>query len=314
MSVNEPQLVSVVIPCYNQARFLGEAVESVLAQTHPHFEVVVVDDGSTDETSEVAARYPKVRYFRQENSGRPAAPRNRGLRESHGEYVVFLDSDDRLLPNALEAGLRHLGEHPECAFTSGLCRALSSDGLSLAAVSLPGARNDHYAALLSKNYILTPGAVMFRRAAVEAAGGFDISPEKRGSEDYDLYLRLARASPVHGHDEIVIEYREHDNNLSGDSGQMLKSTLAVLRAQRDFVRGDRGRGEAYRKGLRFYQEFYGDGVVASVRRHARARGEWKQVLRGARLLLRHCPRLLARHAARKLYCVLSGAKTDGVRA
>src|SRR5215212_9690625 len=94
-----PPLVSVVIPCYNQAHFLSEAIESVLAQTHPNFEIIVVDDGSTDNTSEVAARYPGVRHIRQDNQGLAAA-RNTGLRESKGTCLVFLDADDRLLPNA----------------------------------------------------------------------------------------------------------------------------------------------------------------------------------------------------------------------
>jgi glycosyltransferase involved in cell wall biosynthesis len=120
-------LVSVVIPCYNQAHFLGEAIESVLAQRHPRLEVIVVDDGSPDDTSEVAARYPGVRCVRQENQGLSAA-RNAGLRHSGGEYVVFLDADDRLLPEAIEAGLRGFEAHPECAFVYGDYRVIATDG------------------------------------------------------------------------------------------------------------------------------------------------------------------------------------------
>src|SRR5215204_1671374 len=100
-------LVSVVIPCYKQAHFLGEAIESVLAQSYPNFEIIVVDDGSPDNTSEVAASYPRVRLVRQENQGLSAA-RNSGLSRSEGEYVVFLDADDRLLPGALQVGLECL--------------------------------------------------------------------------------------------------------------------------------------------------------------------------------------------------------------
>ena len=116
-------LVTVVIPCYNQAHFLTEAIESVLSQSYPNFEVVVVDDGSTDDTSEVAGRYPqKVRLIRQENRGLSGA-RNTGIGHARGEYVVFLDADDRLLPEALEVGIEQLEAHPECAFVSGHCRA-----------------------------------------------------------------------------------------------------------------------------------------------------------------------------------------------
>src|SRR5215210_7397761 len=118
----EGGLVSVVIPCYNQAHFLDEAIESVLSQSYTNFEVIVVDDGSTDTTSEVASGHADagVRLFRQENRGLAGA-RNRGLAESKGEYVVFLDSDDRLLGEALAVGVRELKSHPGCAFVAGRC-------------------------------------------------------------------------------------------------------------------------------------------------------------------------------------------------
>src|ERR687898_2245292 len=123
-------LVTVVIPCYNQAHFLGEAIESVLSQSYEHFEIIVVDDGSTDETSEVASRYEGVRLIRQENRGLAGA-RNRGLEEAKGEYVVFLDADDRLLPGALEAGLGCFEAHPECAFVFGNSRRIPEGGTPL---------------------------------------------------------------------------------------------------------------------------------------------------------------------------------------
>src|SRR4028118_1383709 len=132
---SEEGKASVVIPCYNQARFLGEAIESVLSQTYTDFEVIVVDDGSTDDTAEVASSYAaedaRVRLVRQENRGLAGA-RNRGLAESRGEYVVFLDSDDRLAEEALEVGVRELDAHPECAFVSGHHRPISADGVAYA--------------------------------------------------------------------------------------------------------------------------------------------------------------------------------------
>jgi glycosyltransferase involved in cell wall biosynthesis len=94
-------LVSVVIPCYNQAHFLGEAIESVLAQTYRHYEIIVVDDGSPDTTSKVTSSYPAVRYLRQSNAGLSAA-RNAGMNVSRGQFLVFLDADDRLLEDALQ--------------------------------------------------------------------------------------------------------------------------------------------------------------------------------------------------------------------
>jgi glycosyltransferase involved in cell wall biosynthesis len=119
-------LVSVVIPCYNQAYFLGEAIESVLSQSYRQFEVVVVDDGSTDNTSEVASRYARAGVRLN-----PSVARNRGLGVAKGKYVVFLDSDDKLLPQALEVGVRELKARPACAFVVGHQRLIRADASSL---------------------------------------------------------------------------------------------------------------------------------------------------------------------------------------
>ena len=106
-------LVSVIIPCYNSARYLAETIESVLAQTYPRVEIILIDDGSTDATAQIAQDYP-VNYVYQANRGISAA-RNSGFLHSQGKYVLFLDHDDRLLPRGVEAGVKLLEEHPECA-------------------------------------------------------------------------------------------------------------------------------------------------------------------------------------------------------
>jgi glycosyltransferase involved in cell wall biosynthesis len=111
--------VSVVIPAYNRAHFLPEVVESALAQTYRDFEVIVIDDGSTDNTPEVASRFPPaVRYYRQENQGLSAV-RNKGIELARGEYIIFLDSDDVLLKDALEKSVLFLDQHPEAGFCHG---------------------------------------------------------------------------------------------------------------------------------------------------------------------------------------------------
>src|ERR1700752_2148656 len=119
--------VSVGIPCQNQARFLGEAIDSALRQTCPPMEVIVVDDGSTDGTASVAQGYAAVKYVRQPNEGAPSA-RNRGLHSSKGEFVLFLDADDRLLPDALAQGISALGDHPDWALVTGHVRLISATG------------------------------------------------------------------------------------------------------------------------------------------------------------------------------------------
>ena len=279
-------LVSVVIPCHNQARFLGEAIESALAQSYPHLEVVVVDDGSTDNTQEVAARYPGVRCVRQENRGLAGA-RNAGIRRTNGSHLVFLDADDRLLPGALGAGLRALEGHPECAFAAGRCRFVAFDGSPLPTPAQPSVREDHYLALLSYNHIWITATVVFRRAALEAVGVFDGSVGP--SADYDLYLRIARDHPVRCHDGVVAEYRRHGTNMTRNSALMLGAVVTTLRRQWPYVKGDSRYKEAYKAGMRFWRNLHGEPSVEQVRAHIEAE-EWGQTIRGLLVLLRYHPR------------------------
>jgi glycosyltransferase involved in cell wall biosynthesis len=236
-------LVTVVIPCYNQGRFLGEAIESVLSQSYSDFEIIVVDDGSTDDTAQVASRYEEVheevRLIRQENRGLAGA-RNRGLAEARGEYVVFLDSDDRLLPNALEVGVRELEARPQCALVAGRQTLIKEDGSpSSYEPQLAGSQRrllpprhiggDIYLTILSRKYHIFCGTVMYRRFVFDDVGQFD--PELKASEDYDLYFRIARKYPVYCHDKVIFEYRKHSTTMTRDHGRMLKATVEVLHSQ-----------------------------------------------------------------------------------
>jgi glycosyltransferase involved in cell wall biosynthesis len=282
-------LVSVVIPCYNQAHFLGEAIESVLAQSYPHFEIVVIDDGSTDDTSEVAGRYPGVRCSRQHNQGLSAA-RNSGLRHSEGEYLVFLDADDRLLPEALAAGLECLKSYPGCAFASGRYSFIASDGSFLKQPRGRLVEKDSYVALLKRNYIGVPAVVIYRRAVFASIGGFDTSVD--ASADADVYLRIASRFAICSHEEVVAEYRQHGVNMSSNAGRMLRTSLTALRKQRRHVKGNKQYEEAYKAGVRNRRLRYGDRLVDEVRAHVRER-EWKRALKGILVLLRYYPQGIA---------------------
>jgi glycosyltransferase involved in cell wall biosynthesis len=292
---NSP-LVTVVIPCYKQAHFLGESIESVLSQTYHNFEIIVVDDGSPDNTSEVASRYDEVRLIRQENLGLAGA-RNRGLAEAKGEHIVFLDADDRLLPEALEVGVRELKACPQCALVAGYHRPIEPDGSPLGEEpQLAGTHRrprpprdiggDIYLNILSRKYHIMPGTVMYRRCVFESVGQFD--PEIKASEDYDLYFRIARRFPVYCHDTVVLENRKHNANMTRDHYRMLKATLEVLRSQRAYVKRDERYWEAYRAGVRKAQEEHGVPLAIAVRPGIR-KLEW-EALKGAYLLARYYPR------------------------
>lgn len=263
-------LVSVIIPCYNQAHFLDSAIQSVLAQTYPHCEIIVVDDGSQDDTATAAAQYPDIRYFWQPNSGLSSA-RNTGIRMSRGHYLVFLDSDDRLLPDALQTGVNCLHANPECAFVSGHYRYIRADGSIINEYPQPPIDADHYKALLSRNYIGMHATVMYRREIFDILGGFN--PALRSCEDYDLYFRVARSYPVFHHDRVIAEYRRHDSSMSLSPGRMLKSALVTLRGQWGYIRGNPDYIRAYIAGIRSVRRSARQPLMSSLYKNLQA-GQW----------------------------------------
>jgi glycosyltransferase involved in cell wall biosynthesis len=288
--------VSVVIPCYNQGRFLGDAIASAGAQRSLVSEIIVVDDGSTDETRTVANRDPSVTYLHQERQGLSAA-RNSGWRASCGDHIVFLDADDRLLPGAIEAGIeafdrwpraafafghyelmdeggavlptwRELRSADEQSFTSGDFELVLPDGRRAGRSPQPRRVSDHYTAMLRRNYISMHAAVLYRRAVLEETAGFD--SRLNALEDYDLYLRVTRTHPVACHDRVVAQYRRHPAAMSRDMLNMLRMALFVLHEQRPHLAGHRGAPEAYQEGLTFWKRHYGKQLIRSVPSHLAA--------------------------------------------
>jgi hypothetical protein len=277
-------LVSVVIPCWNQGHYLPEAIESVLAQSYPELELIVVDDGSSDNSFEVAARFPGVRCLRQANRG-VAAARNAGLADSQGAYTVFLDADDRLLPGALEVGMRALLATPEAAFAAGMPRDVGRDGEILRDAVQPLVTRDHYLELLKDCYIWSGSSLVYRRAALEAAGGF--SKRLQAADDYELYLKLARSYPVLCHDVVVTEYRRHGSNTTRNPALVLTSQLQVLNRQRRHLRGREERA-ARRTGIHNTRVAQGEALVARIA-DAWRRREWRLALSGVWTLARRDP-------------------------
>jgi glycosyltransferase involved in cell wall biosynthesis len=279
------ECVTVVVPCFNQAHFLPDAIDSVLAQTHSEIAVVVVDDGSRDNTAEVAARYPGVRWVTQENRGLAAA-RNAGLQHVETDFVVFLDSDDRLLPEAIETGLRELAADPDAMMAAGAWRLIGEDGRRLPS-GAPELPEDVLPALLESCFISTPAAVIYRRRLFDEIGGFD--PEVSASADYDLYLRVAARRPVRIHREVVAEYRRHGANMTRDAELILRSEIAVLRRQSDVVRRRPDLRRARERGLRRSRAYHGERMVDEIRRQV-DEGRRDEAVRAAATLARLHPR------------------------
>jgi hypothetical protein len=282
------ELVSVVIPCYGQAHYLGEAIESVLAQTYPNLEVVVIDDESNDNASSIASRYPGVHCVREGNSGMAGA-RNVGIRNTNGDFLVFLDADDRLLPEAIESGLRELEQHPECACAIGTYRRTSHDGKPLNTHEQPPVDQDQYAQLMRNNWAGFPARALYRRSLFEHVRGFD--PDLDAAADFGFNLAVARQFPIRSHGALVAEHREHGRNSSGDTAKMLTETLAAMRQQRSQLKGDPALKSAYREGRRYWKAYYGDLLAAQARESLREH-RYGEALHEAALLARHRPRRL----------------------
>ncbi|MFD1872999.1 glycosyltransferase [Hymenobacter bucti] len=244
-------LVSVIIPCYNHGVYLPEAFASVWQQDYPAVEIIVVDDGSTDTTRQVAQAYPGVSYFYQPNQGLSAA-RNTGIAHSAGQYLLFLDADDWLLPGALATNVQYLQQQPDLAFVSG-----GHDKVFVTTgVVRPEAqevRADHYQQLLQGNYIGMHAAVLYQRWAFEELR-YDVT--LRACEDYDVYLRLARAHPVAHHTQRIAAYRLHGANMSGNIPLMLRTVLAVLQRQAPHLRSP-AEHAALARGQAIWRAYYG---------------------------------------------------------
>ncbi|HLV01181.1 MAG TPA: glycosyltransferase, partial [Acidobacteriota bacterium] len=217
--------VSVIIPCFNSARFVAEAVNSVLKQTRPPDEIIVVDDGSTDDTADVLNRFKgQISYIRQENRG-PSTARNTGIQAATGELICFLDADDIWLPEKLERQLDFITqnldvgllftdeEEIEAASGRVLQPSLLSSRKRFERPNLPGYVSNAVEQLLLENFIPT-STVMTRRSCLKVSGLFD--EKLQVSEDRDLWTRLAANFPVAVLPEVLAVKRVHSDNISSN--------------------------------------------------------------------------------------------------
>lgn len=222
--------ITVVITCYNHGHYLAEAIHSVLKQNYKSVEIIVVDDGSTDNTKEVTAQFPTVRYVYQSNQGLSAA-RNTGIDNSSGAYILFLDADDWLLADSLSINHRFLENHPEVAFVSGGFEIVKEPSQQIIRMQSQVDRN-HFCRLLEFNYISMIATVLFRRWVFDELR-FDTG--LKASEDYDVYLKVARKHPVLHHAELIAAYRFHDSNMSYNTLMMMETTMTVLERQQPYL-------------------------------------------------------------------------------
>ena len=217
--------ISVIIPAFNAARYLGAAIESGLRQTRPPGEIIVVDDGSTDNTAQVARGFgDRIRYVRQGNAG-PAAARNRAAQEAAGEWLAFLDADDEWLPQRLEIQLAQTEKHPQVLMWCGQTMGLEASGQRSETPNDIPLRFLTLKDFAVSNPVSTT-TVLLRRTVFEQVGGFD--KRFRGPEDYDLWMRVAALGNIGLIQLPLACYREESGSLSMDDRRFLPQVLAVL--------------------------------------------------------------------------------------
>ena len=288
-------LVSVVIPCFKQAHFLPDAIESVLTQTCASHEVIVVDDGSPDNVAAVVSRYPGVRYIPQVNRGLAGA-RNAGLRHAQGRYVLFLDADDKLLPNHLALSLEAFARHPFVALVCGNYRWFGAADTWHMHNCTP--RPDYYGSLLRYSFNIPVHTALIRRDAAMALGGFDESLS--ACEDLDFFLRLTLRFSMHCHHQEVAEYRRHPAQMTRSAELIFRGYRRIIRRHRKYIKADARYRAAYREGYRRMRRNWGEPLLWELS-HAMRRLWLRRVFRNLRIVLRYYPSGLLHHAYRKVF-------------
>ena len=290
-------LISVIIAAYNTARYVGEAIDSALAQTYSPIEIIVVDDGSTDNTQEVLAAYSdRITILRQENSG-SAAARNAALEAARGEFVAVLDSDDVWMPDKLERQMALFETCPEIDFVFANSQHMDEDGNEVHVFSgrMPPPVDyrkevmkdgyllvgDWHAALAYHNFIPQP-TIVVRLPVIRAAGGYDA--RQWISQDYRLYWNLISHGASFGFiDAVLMKYRRHPTQVTKNSVRYFQYRTAGLK---DILAKTKGISHATRYNLkcrlaRLYKKAGDDAFCDGDRRTAR-KYYWQAFSYGAR--------------------------------
>lgn len=228
--------VSIIIPTYNAARFIKETIDSALAQTYSNIEVVIVNDGSTDNTEEVIKDYlsdKKIIYVKQENGGISKA-RNRGVANSSGEYIAFLDADDIALLNRITEQVKFFEENPEYGVIySNFQSFYHSYPEKLLSYKRIGCAGNILRPLLHYSFIC-PSTVMITKSVFVAVGGFDSS--FRDAEDWDLWRRLSYSGTLFGYiKKPLVITRLNSNSLSGFHNQVRMKKMNLLSFEKFFA-------------------------------------------------------------------------------
>jgi len=222
------------MPVYNGERTIAQAIESVLKQTYTDWEIIVIDDGSTDDTRKIVERYrsapaDRIRYIHQENQGLACA-RNTGIRQARGEFLALLDADDVWLPTRLEETVKALDADPSAGIAHANITWISETGEIL---STPRRQARHLSGYIFENIFLRKAhiscpTVLFRKKCCEEVGMFDPNLARLGCEDRELWLRISQRHKVRYIDKVLALYRVSASSMSRNQEKMLRARLYVV--------------------------------------------------------------------------------------
>jgi glycosyltransferase involved in cell wall biosynthesis len=209
-------LVSIIIPAFMLEKYIKETIDSVLWQTFQDFEIIVVDDGSTDGTGEKVLEYkdPRIKYHYQKNSGRPACPRNKGISLSKGDYLAFVDGDDIWLPQKLERQIECFKRNNDLGFVFTNAIMFNAEG-EIGIFNKRRIESGYIFKDLFMRAFIINSSVMASRRCLEDVGGFDEEPSVRAIEDYDLWLRISYKYPISFIKEPLTKYRVRNGGVGG---------------------------------------------------------------------------------------------------
>ncbi len=222
-NITRSPLVSIIIPVYNSADYVEETIASISAQTYTNFEIIAIDDESTDNSIEtlfrIAEKEKRLRPLRIPHSGSPALPRNHGIKASKGELIAFLDSDDLWTPDKLEKQIAYMHNHPDVGLlysASVTFGNVSFFSPHFETLPLPFKASVSFDDLVQKGNSIPCSTVILRKAILAATGLFDEDPQKRGVEDYDLWIQISRITKIAFYPAIQCYYRIHQGQISSD--------------------------------------------------------------------------------------------------
>ncbi|WP_242671953.1 glycosyltransferase family 2 protein [Stutzerimonas kirkiae] len=244
-------LISIVVPCFNAMRYLDESLRSIYAQDYPNFEVIVVDDGSSDGSlerlRELQAEYD-FQLFSQTNAGVSAAL-NHGLQHARGVYVATPDLDDIMLPHSLGLRARYLDEHPEVGCVGALVTYIDPDGRTLKEQSASVVREWSFEEIFCEAMVIGAPVSLYRMDVLRQVGFYD--PQIR-VQDFQMTLRISAAGhPTHVLPVVVTRYRRHPNNLSRNYRVLLDADLKAIEPYRQHPLYERGRVAVINKALKY---------------------------------------------------------------